>query len=193
MNVMLKADVCLITWQKGDRSANFWNESRLLHQLKKHLILTYGLELIKKRMWKDGHMVDQEQQYIRTTHWKSKAPHICIYNPNYALYDAGQQFRQAKIIELRIAHDIFGKIKKCDRCGKPVVHENGGMRTPPEAILCGYCNRYVCPKCANDEPYRNLALPHRACRDCVKIMAPTTGRIMVMRRKLIIPGITKGA
>ena len=48
----------------------FYNESNLLHQVKKHLI-KMGYDVIKKRMYKDGHLMgDDETQYIRDRNWK---------------------------------------------------------------------------------------------------------------------------
>ena len=52
-------------------------ESRFLHHLKKHLNETEGLDLIKKRMWKDGHLMDEMQQYLRS---RSKKEGIMLYN-----------------------------------------------------------------------------------------------------------------
>jgi len=190
MNVMFKDNLCVVTWQKGDGYMNLSNESRFLYHLQHTLKLTKKFDLVKKRMWKDGHMVAEEQQYLRTRSWRSVLPHFCIYNHNYALYDAGQQFRQARIIDLRMEFDIFGEIKTCARCGKWVVHSNGGKNTPPEAIYCIYCNQLVCPKCIDKKLYESLAVPNPACWDCAKTRRPKPkSKIIITGRKLVIPGL----
>ena len=40
-------------------------ESNLLYAIKEELI-AQGYDVIKKRMWKDGNLVDDMQQYVRT-------------------------------------------------------------------------------------------------------------------------------
>ena len=64
----------------------YQNESIFLHHVKKALI-AQGFDVIKKRMWKDGHLVDDTQQYIRMRDcsW-------CIYNSIYAVSGANTRF-----------------------------------------------------------------------------------------------------
>lgn len=64
----------------GDIEAK--GESLLLHHLKQ-LLNANGFDLIKKRMWKDGHMVDVYQQYLRGT--DPDGVMVGIYNPNDAI------------------------------------------------------------------------------------------------------------
>jgi hypothetical protein len=70
-------------------------ESTFLYHIKKQLIKA-GYDCIKKRMWKDGHMVDNTQQYIR-----DRKGEWCIYNDNYFLYDAGEEFNKTGLVHLR--------------------------------------------------------------------------------------------
>lgn len=95
---------CVVTKEKGDpyfsNSGYSDAESRFLHHVKLKLI-EQGYDVIKKRMWKDGHMVDDTQQYIRTR--KTKAvPFFYIYNANYALFDLGRYFNAHDEIYLRV-------------------------------------------------------------------------------------------
>jgi hypothetical protein len=70
-------------------------ESTFLYHVKKKL-QGAGYDCIKKRMWKDGHMVDDTQQYIR-----DRKGEWCIYNPAYAVYDAGEVFNEDGAVILR--------------------------------------------------------------------------------------------
>jgi hypothetical protein len=70
-------------------------ESTFLYHIKKQL-QSVGYDCIKKRMWKDGHLVDDEQQYIR-----DRKGEWCIYNDAYAIYDAGEKFNQNYLVYLR--------------------------------------------------------------------------------------------
>lgn len=54
-------------------------ESRLLYAIKKQL-QKMGFDVIKKRMWKDGHLVDDMQQYLR-----SKDGNWCAFNGHWAI------------------------------------------------------------------------------------------------------------
>ena len=56
---------------------NAAGESNLLHAIKNELN-KQGYDLIKKRMWKDGHLVDDMQQYLRTRK-KEQVKQTCIF------------------------------------------------------------------------------------------------------------------
>jgi hypothetical protein len=63
----------------------FYSESTLLHHIKEALI-KQGYDVIKKLMWKDGHLVSDTQHYIRTRKFKpSDADAFCVYDGDYAL------------------------------------------------------------------------------------------------------------
>ena len=66
MKVTLNERTCVV--ERGD-SPKIYSESGLLHKVKVALI-DQGHDVIKKRMWKDGHVVDELQQYIRDRKWK---------------------------------------------------------------------------------------------------------------------------
>jgi hypothetical protein len=77
----------IIKIQKEDNE-KFYSESAFLYALKKNLI-DMGYDVIKKRMWKDGHLVDDTQQYIRTrdSSW-------CCYNSHYAVYGLHEELER---------------------------------------------------------------------------------------------------
>jgi len=70
-------------------------ESKFLYRVKLEL-QKQGYDCIKKRMWKDGHMVDDRQQYIR-----DRKDNWYIYNGNWSIYDAGEEFNERGVIYLR--------------------------------------------------------------------------------------------
>jgi hypothetical protein len=70
-------------------------ESTFLYRIKKKL-QDVGYDCIKKRMWKDGHLVDDNQQYIR-----DRKGEWAIYNDAYAIFDAGERFNQTGVVILR--------------------------------------------------------------------------------------------
>jgi hypothetical protein len=106
MNVTLdlKNHTCKIIREKCDKrfSCSNWAsaESTFLYHVLQSLKLQ-GFDVIKKRMWKDGHMVDNDQQYIRTRKWTGEIcpEEFAIYNSAWSVYDAGEVFnRDGEII-----------------------------------------------------------------------------------------------
>jgi hypothetical protein len=89
-----------LTREAGDPKfygiANAAGESKLFHYLKKHLnqhgIL--GGDFIKKRMWKDGHLVDDMQQYLRSRKECADGGIWCIYNASYAIRGAEEDWNR---------------------------------------------------------------------------------------------------
>jgi len=78
MKVLVSDKIIKVQKESGEK---FYNESAFLHALKKELI-AMGYDVIKKRMWKDGHLVDDTQQYIRARDFS-----WCVYNDHYAIRD----------------------------------------------------------------------------------------------------------
>lgn len=84
-------------------------ESSLFHFLKRqmatgHPDLPAGFpsDWIKKRMWKDGHMVDQMQQYLRTRRPVGKAEdgtklYLCLYNGMWAVNGAETDWNEGSV------------------------------------------------------------------------------------------------
>jgi hypothetical protein len=67
----------------------------VMHELKDQ-----GYDVIKKRMAKDGHMMDDTQQYIRTRKYMTSPTgtfgEFCIYSRVYALVDLGEEYNKMK-------------------------------------------------------------------------------------------------
>lgn len=111
MKVVLKRNgdrgVCIVTKEEGDPTfrSGGWStaESTFLYHVKK--VLQENHDVIKKRMWKDGHLVDEDQQYIRTR--AKKNPSFAIWNNMYAVYDAGIEFNECGEVTLFVIWDIW--------------------------------------------------------------------------------------
>ena len=69
MKVEIKGYCVVVTREEGDPRfsgvKNGAGESRLLYHIK-NILNAQGYDLIKKRMHKDGHLMDNLQQYLRT-------------------------------------------------------------------------------------------------------------------------------
>jgi len=73
-------------------------ESKLLHHVKLELI-KQGFDVIKKRMWRDGHLVDDLQQYIRT---RSTKAGFMVYNSCFAVEGAEEIFNREGKVRLTV-------------------------------------------------------------------------------------------
>ena len=60
------------------REKKYYKESQFYHDLKV-VLQGMGHDVIKKLMYKDGHLVDDNQIYLRDRKWK-----YCIYDGEYA-------------------------------------------------------------------------------------------------------------
>ena len=101
-------------------------ESWFLHRVKLEL-QKLGMDVIKKRMWRDGHMFgDETNQYIRTRNAKSSLPHVYIYNGNYAFCDAGERFNERGEVVLFMEFDVFNRGDKMAQVALFRQMVNGG-------------------------------------------------------------------
>jgi hypothetical protein len=86
-------------------TVNGAGESKLLHAIKQQLN-KQGYDLIKKRMWKDGHLVDDLQQYLRTRAKGKGNADIYIYSPFWALRGANEDFNKGEV-NLTVVYNVF--------------------------------------------------------------------------------------
>lgn len=98
MKVELKKNHCVVTREKGDPKfygvVNAAGESNLFYMVKKELI-KQGHKVIKKRMWRDGHMVSDMQQYLRTV--KGYEPSFHIWNHIWSVEGAEVDFNAGEV------------------------------------------------------------------------------------------------
>lgn len=127
MIVKLKENVCIVMKEKDDRyyrDGGFGSrESHFLHSVKEEL-RSQGWDVIKKRMWRDGHMVDEHQQYIRDREHK-----FAIWWGSYQLRDAAEDFNKAGFVELTV-----------ERYGTRTTKR--GKEVPINFVECGGCGAY---------------------------------------------------
>jgi hypothetical protein len=113
MKVKIINHNCIITKESGDPVfsgvKNAAGESRLLHHIK-NILNRQGYNLIKKRMWKDGHLMDDMQQYLRT-----KKPtgnpnkDIYIWNSMWAINGADFYLKRDGEVTLSVETNVFSK------------------------------------------------------------------------------------
>ena len=82
-------------------------ESKLLYHIKKELN-KIGFDVIKKRMCKDGHMVSEEQQYIRTRKMSGQRS-FYIYDSHYSIRNLADDWNKNGEIELRMVWNTGGE------------------------------------------------------------------------------------
>lgn len=101
----LEQGYCKAIKEPGDPRFNRggWSdaESTFLYHVLQALKLQ-GYDVIKKQMWKDGHMMSVGQQYIRTRSGLSKKGEFAIYNNHYAVFDAGDEFNKQGEFTLQV-------------------------------------------------------------------------------------------
>lgn len=68
-------------------------ESRFLYYLKGFLEKEFGWSLIKKRMWRDGHLVNEVQQYLRTPDSK-----VMLWNDHWAVAGLEQDWNRGEAV-----------------------------------------------------------------------------------------------
>lgn len=107
LKVLLEKNICIVIRESQDPKIygikNASGESRLLYLVQQEL-KKQGFDVIKKRMCKDGHLVDEMQQYIRTR--KGAEPSFEIYNSRWAIRGAEEPFNKGKV-ELSVIRDIW--------------------------------------------------------------------------------------
>ena len=104
MKILLADNKCIIEREQGDRRfygvRNAAGESALLYHLKKLLNQQFGLDFIKERIAKDGHVVDDIQQYIRERSLSGRC--LAIWNPSWAIEGAEAELNRTGRTVLRI-------------------------------------------------------------------------------------------
>lgn len=109
MKIQIIGNRCLIKREANDPkffgNYNAAGESKLLYHIKNELN-KQGYGLIKKRMWKDGHLVDDCQQYLRTRKKGAGKADIYIYNDCFALWGANEKFNDGEV-GLAVVTDVF--------------------------------------------------------------------------------------
>jgi len=113
MQVVIQGNQCIVTREPNDPKFKDggWGsaESRLLFHVKQELI-KQGYNLIKKHMWKDGHLVDDHCQYLRTRK-PSGIPDkdIYVWDSQYQVRNIAEDFNNIGRVFYNVLKDIFNK------------------------------------------------------------------------------------
>ncbi len=110
MRIEFHSSHILVFREAGDKAyygvMNAAGESALLYAIKK-LLNSRGYDLIKKRMGKDGHLVDEMQQYLRTRKLSGDPEKdIYIYNGFWAVEGAEIEYNHG-CVRLNLVKNIF--------------------------------------------------------------------------------------
>ena len=110
MKLLFNGDRLIVTREPGDTKIyggiiGGRGESNLLHKIKVALI-AMGYDVIKKRMHKDGHLVDELQQYIRSRNNKC-AGNFALHNGHWAVAGLDERWNEDGVVELVLTKPIF--------------------------------------------------------------------------------------
>ena len=127
MKVTIEGNVCTVIREAGDPRphgmAQARGESTLLHHVKR-VLNAQGFDLIKKRMWRDGHLVDDCQQYLRTRK-PTGNPHkdVYMFNSYWAIRGAEEDFNRDGKTELTVDYGVFSEPVGKMTAEKEIDHE----------------------------------------------------------------------
>ncbi len=101
MKLEIKGSLLEVEREKGDarlRKGGGYGgtaETQLFSHIRRALQGLGFKNVVHKRMWRDGHMVDDHQTYVRFDIPTERGTfRFCIYNGSWALYDAGERLRE---------------------------------------------------------------------------------------------------
>ncbi len=99
----MKVIVCksYITFRRDRGESRVRNESELLHRLKR-ILAARGYDLIKKLMWKDGHLVSDTQHYLRARNKVTRGGMVCIHDADYAIRNSAQYYNQWRRVTFQV-------------------------------------------------------------------------------------------
>lgn len=100
-DVIKNAEAGWLEVYREDGDKTFYNESTLLHHIKLRLI-SMGYDVIKKLMWKDGHMIAETQHYIRSRRVDKNPDAMYIHDSIYAIRLLHQDFNENGYVGLEI-------------------------------------------------------------------------------------------
>ena len=90
----IKAGICRVGRQEGDMPIK--SESHLLYRIQQEL-KQQGYNVVKRLMWKDGHLVSDTQHYIR-----ARGGEWAIVDSFYTIQNSAVYYRDNGIMEFTI-------------------------------------------------------------------------------------------
>jgi len=86
-------------------------ESRLLHLVKKALNAK-GWHLVKRRMWRDGHLTDDARAHLRSRVVREGRPVVAVFDGKYMLRSASEDFTNGLDVRLDMINLGDGRLSK---------------------------------------------------------------------------------
>ena len=155
MKVVLdtKTHTCTVTREASDpkyRDGGWGNaESRLLYHVQQEL-KKQGHDIIKKRMWKDGHLMDDLQQYLRTRNAKSKRPHVYVWDTEWAISSSADEFNTNGTVTFKVETNVFNEPPKdedgmiiCPKCQTRSFEEKVEPAGDRTSLYCANCGKWI--------------------------------------------------
>lgn len=90
MKVTLEETCCTVESEPGDKKIH--SDSLLFHAVRNEL-RRQGFDVIKRLMWKDGHLTDDSRHYVRERSWK-----FAVYFESYQVRNACDDYNRGKVI-----------------------------------------------------------------------------------------------
>ena len=97
MTVELQTSTAIV--RRSD-SRKIYSESAFWHAVKREL-QKQGYDVIKKLMWKDGHLVDDNQYYVRTRK-VNKPESFMVYQTDFAIRFAYEDYNTLGMTRLSV-------------------------------------------------------------------------------------------
>lgn len=96
---------CVVVLEEGDKKQ--YTDSAYFHHIKKALNEQNPKNnVIKKRMYKDGHMVSDDQQYIRTRNLKSPES-FCVFWNRHAIAPFYKELNDNGEVVLSVEYNLY--------------------------------------------------------------------------------------
>lgn len=99
MQITIEGTVCRIQREPGEPRCT--SESQVLHRLKVALN-AQGYSLIKRLMWKDGHMMSDTQHYLRAKNRKDTNGIFAVYDACYAIRNLCTDYNSGRVACLEV-------------------------------------------------------------------------------------------
>jgi hypothetical protein len=113
MNARFSEGCVTFTREPGDprfHGARFAKGEHALFRFLARWLNARGFDLIKKRAWKDGHLIgDEFQPYLRTRKPRQGVPHVMVWSGFYAPHGANEDWNRDGQVELLLEVDCFEK------------------------------------------------------------------------------------
>lgn len=104
--VPANAEFATLVVERTQKDRRFSTESHMLHSIKQSL-KGFGFDVIKKRMWKDGHLFGgDDNQYIRTARRVKGERSFYVWDQSYEGRLLNEDFNKKGVVRLSVRFGI---------------------------------------------------------------------------------------